>query len=181
MAGEALLPVDAGAAFLVVLAVHIAAGLTCVACAAGAALSRKGGPRHVRFGRTYVASLAVVSATRLVLASMRWPYDNHLVVLGVASAATACTGLSVARRAVPVLRVHGWAMASSVVLLLTAFHVDNGPNLPLWRLLPYWAFWVLPALVGIPLTAAAIHRARLAAAQRPSGTPSTARPLGGQR
>jgi hypothetical protein len=35
--------------------------------------------------------------------------------------------------------------------MITAFYVDNGKNLPLWRELPQIAFWVLPALVGTPV------------------------------
>ena len=42
-------------------------------------------------------------------------------------------------------------MAVSYILLLTAFYVDNGPHLPLWRSLPPLAFWLLPSLVGLPL------------------------------
>jgi hypothetical protein len=35
--------------------------------------------------------------------------------------------------------------------MLTAFYVDNGKNLPLWRELPQIAFWLLPAGLGIPI------------------------------
>jgi hypothetical protein len=35
--------------------------------------------------------------------------------------------------------------------LLTAFYVDNGKQLPLWRNLPHWTYWTLPALVGLPI------------------------------
>ena len=49
-------------------------------------------------------------------------------------------------------------MAASYILLLTAFYVDNGRNLPLWRLLPQWAFWVLPSAVGLPILANAFWR-----------------------
>ena len=34
------------------------------------------------------------------------------------------------------LRLHIAGMAVSYILLLTAFYVDNGPHLPLWRSLP---------------------------------------------
>jgi len=36
--------------------------------------------------------------------------------------------------------------------------VDNGKNLPLWRELPQWAFWVLPTLFGVPIVVHAILR-----------------------
>jgi hypothetical protein len=42
-------------------------------------------------------------------------------------------------------------MGLSYILMLTAFYVDNGKNLPLWRELPQWAFWVLPGAIGIPI------------------------------
>jgi len=42
-------------------------------------------------------------------------------------------------------------MGLSYVLLLTAFYVDNGRNLPLWRELPQWAFWVMPSAIGGPI------------------------------
>jgi hypothetical protein len=43
------------------------------------------------------------------------------------------------------------AWGLSYVLMLTAFYVDNGKNLPMWRELPQWAFWVLPVAVGAPI------------------------------
>ena len=43
-------------------------------------------------------------------------------------------------------------MATSYVLMLTAFYVDNGKNLPVWRDLPHIAYWIVPATVGLPLT-----------------------------
>ncbi|MGC1696795.1 MAG: hypothetical protein WA743_16165, partial [Pseudolabrys sp.] len=39
----------------------------------------------------------------------------------------------------------------SYILLLTAFYVDNGKNLPLWKQLPQFAFWLLPSAIGIPI------------------------------
>jgi hypothetical protein len=49
------------------------------------------------------------------------------------------------------LRVHATSMASSYVVLLTAFYVDNGRNLPVWRDLPTVAYWLAPTLVGAPI------------------------------
>jgi hypothetical protein len=42
-------------------------------------------------------------------------------------------------------------MGASYVLMIAAFYVDNGKNLPLWRELPQTAFWILPTLVGMPV------------------------------
>ena len=49
-------------------------------------------------------------------------------------------------------------MGTSYIVLLTAFYVDNGPNLPLWRELPPLAFWILPSAVGIPIIIWALLR-----------------------
>jgi hypothetical protein len=57
-------------------------------------------------------------------------------------------------------RWHIPAMATSFVLLLTAFYVDNGPFLPVWKSLPHLAYWTLPALVALPLTVRALRRYR---------------------
>ena len=50
----------------------------------------------------------------------------------------------------------------SGILTLTAFYVDNGKNLPLWRELPQIAFWLLPGAIGVPLILYALLRHPLA-------------------
>ena len=42
-------------------------------------------------------------------------------------------------------------MGISYIAMLTAFYVDNGKNLPIWRDLPPVAYWLLPSAVGLPL------------------------------
>lgn len=42
-------------------------------------------------------------------------------------------------------------MGASYILLMTGFYVDNGKNLPFWKLFPQWFFWVFPAVAGIPI------------------------------
>jgi hypothetical protein len=54
--------------------------------------------------------------------------------------------------------------------VLTAFYVDNGPNLPFWRELPYLAFWVLPGAIGTPLILYAVYRYPVVLAFDPSRT-----------
>jgi hypothetical protein len=49
-------------------------------------------------------------------------------------------------------------MAASYVLMLTAFYVDNGKNLPLWRELPQIAFWILPTLIAVPVILYVLRR-----------------------
>ena len=57
-------------------------------------------------------------------------------------------------------------MGLSYILMLTAFYVDNGKNLPLWRELPQIAFWLLPAAIGIPFIVRALVRHPLARSER---------------
>jgi hypothetical protein len=82
---------------------------------------------------------------------MGWREDYHLFILGALAFVAAWVGRTARRR-----RRAGWAtlhvggMGSSYVLLLTAFYVDNGKQLPLWRAMPSWSYWILAAAVGAP-------------------------------
>jgi hypothetical protein len=61
-------------------------------------------------------------------------------------------------------------MGAAYVAMLTAFYVDNGPHLPLWDRLSAYAFWLLPTVIGAPVIARAVIRARhasLASRTRP--------------
>jgi hypothetical protein len=148
---------DAGPVFFAALAVHVAAGLVCVGCGASAALSRKGGARHLRFGRIYLWGLGVVWASMAILSLMRWQQNADLFAVGTLALTAALIGYTMRSRR-PVLHIIG--MGASYVALLTGFYVDNGPHLPVWDRLPAWSFWVLPSLVGLPLTARAVWRRR---------------------
>jgi hypothetical protein len=66
------------------------------------------------------------------------------------------------------VRLHIAGMGFSYILLLTAFYVDNGRNLPVWRHLPQIYFWLLPSVVGLPIIAYALARHRLVRAGPPS-------------
>jgi hypothetical protein len=44
----------------------------------------------------------------------------------------------------------GVGMSASYILLLTAFYVDNGKHLPVWRTLPHLVYWLLPARSSSP-------------------------------
>lgn len=52
------------------LGVHIVFGFVALATGAGAILTKKGGRRHRRLGRTYVYAMAAVSVTALVLLAL---------------------------------------------------------------------------------------------------------------
>lgn len=156
---DGLLIPDAGDVFLTALAVHVLAGGVCVLAGAIAAFAKKRPGRHPRAGTVYVGGLLVLVATAGVLAVVRWPYDLHLLLIACLTATFGAIGWRVRRRRPPRwMRWHGMAMSASYVTLLTGFYVDNGPQLPLWDRLPTVAYWVLPALVGVPLTRRALLR-----------------------
>ena len=144
------IPFESGV-LLAVLAVHVAAGVGAVVSGAVAMLSPKRPGRHPTFGLLYYRCLLVVTATMAVLSVVRWREDYHLFVLGLLSISVAILGLSRVRHRPRALRLHMIAFGSSYILLLTAFYVDNGRNLPLWDRLPSIAYWLLPSAIGVPL------------------------------
>jgi hypothetical protein len=161
-------PDSAGAGFRLALAIHIAAGLTGVVSGLLAATARKRRGRHPRAGRVYLSALSVVVATAAVMAALRWPYDLHLLVIALVAGALALLGWRARRR----LR-RGWArwhaigLGGSYIALFTGFYVDNGPRLPVWELLPQWAFWTLPTAIGVSLIALGLRRFSRSTAARP--------------
>lgn len=145
--------------FLMVLTLHIPFGLACVVSGGVAILSRKTLGRHPTFGTIYYWSLAVVFASACALAAMRWAEDYHLFFLGMLSFAAASLGRTARQRHWRGwVRLHISSIGLSYILLLTAFYVDNGKNLPLWKELPSAAYWLLPSAVGLPLIAHALLR-----------------------
>jgi len=145
------LPSDAPL-FLLLIGVHIVCGSVCVLAGLGAMLSAKRPGRHPWCGTAYVWSLSGVFATMAVLSLLRWAENWHLFALGTASFSSALLGRAARRNLwwswIP---IHIVAMSVSYVLLLTAFYVDNGKNLPVWNQLPQIAFWLLPPVIGGPL------------------------------
>jgi len=145
--------------FLAIVAVHVALGIVAVVSGAVAMLSTKAPGRHPRFGTTYYWSITAIFMSATVLSIMRWAEDYQLFILGLLAFAAASWGRTARRR-----RWSGWTqmhilgMSSSYVLLLTAFYVDNGKQLPLWRQLPIWTYWTLPALIGAPIILWALLR-----------------------
>lgn len=145
--------------FLTGVAVHVLLGIACVVTGLVAMLSRKGSAHHIRFGTVYYWCLAAVCLTATVLSVVRWSEDYHLFVLGAFSFAAGYFGRRALRqrwRSWPHLHVIG--MGVSYILLLTAFYVDNGKNLPLWRELPQIAFWLLPGVFGLPIIIYVLRR-----------------------
>ena len=146
---------------LTLVAVHVLAGLVCAVTGIVAMLSRKRAGRHPRFGTIYYWGLAVLFTSASALAAARWAEDYILFALGLISFGAASLGRNARRR-----RWRKWApvhissMGSSYIFMLIAFYVDNGKSLPLWRDLPHFTYWLLPALVGTPLIVWALVRYR---------------------
>lgn len=138
--------------FLATVAVHIAAGLVCVFAGVIAMTSRKIRGRHPWAGSIYYWSLAVVFVSMATLSASRWAEDYDLFGLGTLSFLAASVGRQARRRRWrDWTRFHIVGMGLSYILLITAFYVDNGKSLPLWRQLPQAAFWILPSAFGAPV------------------------------
>ena len=159
-------------AFLAVLGVHVLAGLACVLMGLAAMITRKGPGRHSQFGTLYYRGLVIVWVTMAGLAAVRWAEDYHLFVLGTLALAAAVAARRAVRR--QHVRLHLIGMGSSYILLLTAFYVDNGSHLPIWRDLPPLAYWLVPAAVGLPLIVVTLRRHPLAEAERRQAHPEAA-------
>jgi hypothetical protein len=138
-------------------------GIACVVAGITAMLSDKRRGRHSSFGTLYYWCLAVVVASATSLSVVRWAENYHLFFLGTLSLMAATVArTAVRRRWRNRVRLHITGMGLSYVLMLTAFYVANGKNLPLWRELPQIVFWLLPAALGIPLIIGALLRHPLA-------------------
>ena len=94
-----------------------------------------------------------------MLSVSRWTEDYDLFGLGTASFVAASVGRHARRQ-----RWRNWArfhvagMGMSYIFLITAFYVDNGKSLPLWRDLPQVTFWIFPSAVGLPIILYALRR-----------------------
>ncbi len=145
--------------FLTVVAVHVMAGLACVIAGAVAMLSAKRVGRHPSAGTVYYWNLVIVFVSMVILSMLRWPHDNHLLILGILSFAAGFIGRAARRHLwTGWPRIHMSGMGLSYILLLTAFYVDNGPSLPVWKNLPHWSYWLAPSLFGLPILLWALLR-----------------------
>jgi uncharacterized membrane protein len=136
----------------VVLVMHIPLGLVCVTVGIFAMLSKKRRGRHSTLGTIYFWCLLALVTSATFLSAMRWSENDHLFVLGISSFASAWFGRNALRRRWPSWpRLHITGMGVSYVLMLIAFYVDNGKQLPLWKELPRFTYWLLPLIVGVPL------------------------------
>ena len=155
--------------FLAVVGGHIVMGLACVLSGAAAMLHPKRRGGHSTFGTIYFWCLLAVFISATTLAVARWSEDNDLFFLGALSFAAAFVGRQSAQRGGP-----GWAsihvtgMGVSYVVLLTAFYVDNGRSLPVWKDLPAISYWLAPGVIGLPVMIWALLRHPVVVASRMS-------------
>ena len=147
----------------VVVGIHIPLGIACVAVGAVAMLSEKRRGRHSTFGTIYYWCLLALFASATFLSAMRWADNYHLFTLGALSFASAWFGRKALReRRRYWARLHITGMGFSYILMLIAFYVDNGKQLPLWKDLPHFTYWLLPLAVGLPLIVRTLLRHPLA-------------------
>ena len=145
--------------FLSIVAVHVAAGLVCTVAGIGAMSTPKRAGRHPYAGTVYYWSLRGGfplhgRPLHTSVASEHTPLRARHPVLRRWSGRTNGEAAPLARVAPGPHHRHGGV----VLLLLTAFYVDNGPHLPLWSSLPPLAYWVGPSLVGLPILVWALRR-----------------------
>ena len=154
--------------FLAVVAgIHIPLGIACVVVGAVAMLSEKRRGRHSAFGTIYYWCLLALVASATFLSVMRWADNYHLFTLGALSFASAWFGRKALRERWRYwAKLHITGMGFSYILMLIAFYVDNGKQLPLWKDLPHFTYWLLPLVVGLPFIVRTLLRHPLA--RRPS-------------
>jgi uncharacterized membrane protein len=143
----------------VVIGVHIPLGIACVVTGASAMLSRKGRGRHSTWGTIYFWCLLALFVSAALLSVMRWSENYHLFVLGAVAFGCAWFGRSAVQlRWREWVRLHISGMSLSYVVMLIAFYVDNGKQLPIWKDLPHFAYWLLPLVAAAPLIVWALLR-----------------------
>ena len=153
-----LIPTD-NLVFLVLLSIHILAALTCVISGILAMFAQKKPGLHPGSGTVYYWSLWIVFGTVVIISLARWKEDYHLFILGCLAISSAVVGRTAERhnwRKWPI--VHITCMSTSYIILLTAFYVDNGKFLPVWKNFNPLIYWLLPAVVGIPIIARSLRR-----------------------
>lgn len=153
-----LIPSD-NPVFLAILSIHILAALICVTTGIMAMFAQKRPGLHPKSGTAYYWSLWIVFVTDSAIAIARWKEDYHLFILGGLSVGSALAGRAALKHKWQKWSiVHITGMGFSYIFLLTAFYVDNGKFLPVWKNFNPLVYWLLPPAVGIPLVVRTLRR-----------------------
>lgn len=90
---------------------------------------------------------------------MRWPHNNHLLLIGFFAVVLTFAGYRLAKfKGKNWTRLHTVCMGSSYIFLLTGFYVDNGKNLPFWNQFSQIVFYIFPSAIGIPIIVYALFK-----------------------
>ena len=109
------------------------------------------GSGDIRGGARSTSGAQSPSASATLLSIMRWSENYHLFVLGAVAFGCAWFGRSALRRRWREwVRLHISGMSLSYVVMLIAFYVDNGKQLPIWKDLPHFTYWLVPPVVAAP-------------------------------
>lgn len=148
--------------FLTFIIIHIGISLIAVVAGLVAMLAEKTSRRHQKNGRLYFWSISFSFLTVVVLSLMRWPQNIHLLTIGILTFCLTFAGRKLAKtKSKGWTRLHTVCMGLSYILLLTGFYVDNGKNLPFWKIFPQWFFYVFPSVVGVPIIIKVLRTNRL--------------------
>ena len=132
-------------------------------------LSAKGQGRHSIVGRVYRWCLGALFVSATLLAVMRWAENYHLFVIGALAFSSAWLGHRAIQKRWPYwTRMHITGMGLSYTLILVAFYLDNGPQLPLWKVLPHFTYWLLPLCCRVAFDYSRIDEPSVAAIRRPN-------------
>jgi hypothetical protein len=138
--------------FLVILSIHVLAGITCTIIGLFGMLADKKRGRHTKCGKIYYSSLWIVFLTAIIVSTVRFKEDFHLLILGSVSFFSAFVGrMAMKKKWAKWSIIHITGMGLSYIFLLTAFYVDNGKFLPIWKNFSSLVYWLLPSVVGVPI------------------------------
>jgi hypothetical protein len=138
--------------FLTIVVIHILLGMGAVISGLVAMVNNKTGGTHRKAGKIYVVLMLLIFLTVLPLSIMRWPHNIHLLILGTLAFVFTLIGRKKPSFSDPKRsRLHTLCMGLSYILLLTAFYVDNGKNLPFWKQFPQLFFYIFPSAIGLPI------------------------------
>lgn len=120
--------------FVIVIIVHILLSFAAVLFGLVTMLKDKNSPAHSRFGKLYYWTIIAAFVTVIILTVIRWPHNNHLLLIGTTTTVLVFAGRKTAQNKRPKwARLHTICMGCSYILLITGFYVDNGEHLPFWR------------------------------------------------